>query len=174
MVIDEWQKLPTTPWLPPGGSWIFGQSALRNRLAKKTDEGQRYLKVSDFPVEWYNSEHLPLIQLHSLTSPSPPLISRNENIGSEVPLFCCDSFPPGEAKRRLREPIPFNVPIHSGNGGWLRVLVIYKLFTHAIVLSTGAQLHRKYSCKSRFRYTPRQKMISFFRRPKAANAAKLF
>ena len=29
---------------------------------------------------------------------SPPLISHNENIGSEVPLFCCDSFPPGEAK----------------------------------------------------------------------------
>ena len=25
-------------WLPPGGSWIFWQSALRNRLAKKTDE----------------------------------------------------------------------------------------------------------------------------------------
>ena len=67
-------------------------------MAKKTDEGQRYLKVSDFPVEWYNSEHLPLIQLHSLTSPSPPLISHNENIGSEVPLFCCDSFPPREAK----------------------------------------------------------------------------
>ena len=30
---------------------------------------------------------------------SPPLISHNENIGSEAPLFCCDSFPPGEAKR---------------------------------------------------------------------------
>ena len=29
---------------------------------------------------------------------SPPLISHNENNGSEVPLFCCDSFPPGEAK----------------------------------------------------------------------------
>ena len=86
------------PLASPGGSWIFWQSALRNRLAKKTDEGQRYLKVSDFPVEWYNSEHLPLIQLHSLTSPSPPLISHNENIGSEVPLFCCDSFPSGEAK----------------------------------------------------------------------------
>ena len=28
----------------------------------------------------------------------PPLISHNENIGSEAPLFCCDSFPPGEAE----------------------------------------------------------------------------
>ena len=27
-----------------------------------------------------------------------PFISHNENIGSEVPLFCCDSFPSGEAK----------------------------------------------------------------------------
>ena len=25
-------------WLPPGGSWIFYQAALRNRLIKKTDE----------------------------------------------------------------------------------------------------------------------------------------
>ena len=97
--------MASSPRLPPRGSWIFWQSALRNRLSKKTDEGQRYLKVSDFPVEWYNSEHLPLIQLHSLTSPSPPLISHNENIGSEVPLFCCDSFPPGEAKGKKPQAI---------------------------------------------------------------------
>ena len=38
-----------TAWLPPGGSWIFYQAALRNRLIKKTDEGRRWLKVSDFP-----------------------------------------------------------------------------------------------------------------------------
>ena len=30
-----------TAWLPPGGSWIFYQAALRNRLIKKTDEGRR-------------------------------------------------------------------------------------------------------------------------------------
>ena len=30
-----------TTWLPPGGSWIFYQTALRNRLIKKTDEGRR-------------------------------------------------------------------------------------------------------------------------------------
>ena len=38
-------------------------------------------------------------------------------IGSEVPLVKKSSFPPGEAKGRLRELIPFNVPICSGNGG---------------------------------------------------------
>ena len=44
-------------------------------------------------------------------------------------------LPPGEAKRRLRELIPFNVPIHSRNGGLLKIPIIYKLFTHAIVLT---------------------------------------
>ena len=56
-------------------------------------------------------------------------------IGSEVPLVKKSSFPPGEAKRRLRELIPFNVPICSGNGGELRVPIIYKLFTHALVVT---------------------------------------
>ena len=42
-----------------------------------------------------------LIQLHLFTNLSPPLISHNKNIGSEVPLFCCDSFPPGEAKNSI-------------------------------------------------------------------------
>ena len=40
-----------------------------------TDEGQRQLKVLDFSVEWYNLEHIPLIQLHFLINRSPPLIS---------------------------------------------------------------------------------------------------
>ena len=32
-------------------------------------------------------------------------LSHNENIGSEVPLFCCDSFPPGEAKGKKPQAI---------------------------------------------------------------------
>ena len=40
-----------------------------------TDEGQRQLKVLDFSVEWYNLEHISLIQLHFLINRSPPLIS---------------------------------------------------------------------------------------------------
>ena len=43
---------------------------------------------------------MPLIQLRSFTNLPPPLISHNKNNGSEAPLFCCDSFPPGEAERR--------------------------------------------------------------------------
>ena len=69
--------------------------------ARLADEGWRWLKVLDFPVEWRKPEHMPLIQLHSFTNLSPPLISHNKNIGSEVPLFCCDSFPPGEAKNSI-------------------------------------------------------------------------
>ena len=57
-------------------------------------------------------------------------------IGSEVPLVKKSSFPPGEAKRRLRELVPFNVPLCSGNGRLLRVPIIYKLVTHAIVVVT--------------------------------------
>ena len=45
-------------------------------MAKKTDEGQRYVKVSNIPVEWYNSEHIPFIQLHFGANVSPPLISQ--------------------------------------------------------------------------------------------------
>ena len=47
-----------------------------------------------------------LIQLHLFTNLSPPLISHNKNIGSEVPLFCCDSFPPGEAKSGSQKLVP--------------------------------------------------------------------
>ena len=55
-------------------------------------------------------------------------------IGSEVPLVKKSSFPPGEAKGRLRKLAPFNVPICSGNSGWLGIPIIHKLFTPAIVL----------------------------------------
>ena len=73
-------------WLPPGGSCHDEISASRNRYFVVTDEGWRWLKVLDFPVEWRKQEHMPSIQLHSKTSLSPPLIS----------LFC-QSVP----KRRL-------------------------------------------------------------------------
>ena len=36
-----------------------------------------------------------------------------QNIGSEMPIFHRDSFPPGEAKGRLRELVPFNVLLCS-------------------------------------------------------------
>ena len=40
-----------------------------------------------------------------------------QNIGSEMPIFHRDSFPPGEAKGQLRELVPFNVllsPVRFG------------------------------------------------------------
>ena len=39
-----------------------------------------------------------------------------QNIGSEMPIFHRDSFPPGEAKGQLQKPVPFNIlfsSIHS-------------------------------------------------------------
>ena len=77
--------------------------------------------------------------IHPAVFMNQPLASPHQSfltIGSEVPLVKKSSFPPGEAKRRLRELIPFNVPIHSGNGGLLKIPIIYKLFTHAIVMAT--------------------------------------
>ena len=70
-----------------------------------TDEGQRQLKVLDFSVEWYNLEHIPLIQLHFLTNRSPPLISHANWFRSANSR---DSFPPGEAKNGNRKLLPFN------------------------------------------------------------------
>ena len=64
-----------SPWLPPGGSCHDEISASRNRYFVVTDEGWRWLKVLDFPVEWRKQEHMPLIRLHSFTNLSPPLIS---------------------------------------------------------------------------------------------------
>ena len=40
-----------------------------------------------------------------------------QNIGSEVPIFHRDSFPPGEAKGQLRELVPFNV-LHCSIRKW--------------------------------------------------------
>ena len=65
----------TSSWLPPGGSCHDEISASRNRYFVVTDEGRRWLKVLDFPVKWRKPEHIPLIQLHSFTNLSPPLIS---------------------------------------------------------------------------------------------------
>ena len=82
-------------WLPPGGSCHDEISASRNRYFVVTDEGWRWLKVLDFPVEWRKPEHMPLIQLHSKTNLSPPLISQPCRFRSAVKS---GSFPPGEAK----------------------------------------------------------------------------
>ena len=91
-------------WLPPRGSWIFWQSALRNRLSKKTDEGQRYLKVSDFSVEWYKPEHLCQLSnlIHQSTVRRPFSHFHRFRKAAES-----DSFPPGDAKGK--KPCAFTI-----------------------------------------------------------------
>ena len=57
--------------------WFLPLGFPRGEAAERSeaDEGRRWLKVSDFPVEWRKPKHMPFIQLHSLTNLSPPLIS---------------------------------------------------------------------------------------------------
>ena len=88
----------SSPWLPPRGSWIFWQSALRNRLPKKTDEGQRKLKISTV-VRWMAKTKTTTI--HPAAFIDQPVATPHQSrqtIGSEVPIVHRDSFPPGEAK----------------------------------------------------------------------------
>ena len=57
--------------------------------------------------------------IHPVAFINQPLAAPHQSflpIGSEVPLVKKSSFPPGEAKGRLRELIPFNVPICSRRG----------------------------------------------------------
>ena len=154
MVIDEWQKLPTTaPWLPPGGSWIFWQSALRNRLAKKTDEGWRYLKVLDFSVEWYDlgtnfiqpactdalrkranniRPYSPGGELPSFIAPAPISNLRHPSsvniVGSEEPPILPAS-PRGKPRGGSRQLSPFNRVLSASNvtGGRLPPLQGWKI-----------------------------------------------
>ncbi len=48
-------------WLPPGGSCHDEISASRNRQFVVTDEGRRWLEVSNFPVKWWKPKHIPFI-----------------------------------------------------------------------------------------------------------------
>ena len=97
----------TSPWLPPGGSCHDEISASRNRYFVVTDEGWRWLKVSDFPVEWRKPEHMPLIQLHSFTNLSPPLIRL---FCQSVPK-CRLSKKPASPRGKPRTQEPSNITI---------------------------------------------------------------
>ena len=73
-----------------------------------TDEGRRYLKISNIPVEWCNLEHMPLIHLHPSTNISLPLISQPCRFRRAVKSA---SFPSGEAKGGCRQLSPFTQPL---------------------------------------------------------------
>ena len=55
---------------------------------------------------------MPLIQLHSSTNRSPPLISQPCRFRRAVKSA---SFPPGEAKSRSRKLAPFNEPLYPAS-----------------------------------------------------------
>ena len=123
-------------WLAPLG-FPRGEAAGidgTSEPASPADEGWRELESSKIPVEWYKTETNAIYPAAFINKPVAAPHQAFLPIGSEVPLVKKSSFPPGEAKRRLRELAPFNVPICSGNGRSLRVPIIHKMFTHAIVL----------------------------------------
>ena len=96
-----------------------------------TDEGWRWLKVSDFHVGWRKPGHIPSIQLHSLTNLSPPLIS----------LATLSSFPPGEAKAAAPLGSPSWRPLPGSKAFGLQQPTGYHLFTiHSYLLLSPTQV----------------------------------
>ena len=103
----EWGQLTaTTPWLPPGGSWIFWQAAFRNRLAKKTDEGWRQvdkcMQLDEWHLLWFPQNNVLLWILLAIATPHQPALP--------VPKCrqVCQLPPRGKPRGRLRELVPFN------------------------------------------------------------------
>ena len=124
-------------WLAPLG-FPRGEAAGidgTSEPASPADEGWRELESSKIPVEWYKTETNAIYPAAFMNKPVAAPHQAFLPIGSEVPLVKKSSFPPGEAKRRLRELVPFNVPLCSGNGRLLRIPIIYKLLTPAIVIT---------------------------------------
>ena len=71
--------------------------------ARLADEGWRWLKVSDFSVEWCNlMKHMPLIQLHSLTNLPPPLISHDKISVPRCRYFIVTASPRGKPRTQKR------------------------------------------------------------------------
>ena len=92
----EWNQLPQLPLgFPRGEAGFFGKRHFGTDWQKRLMRGGERLKSPQQYVEWCNLEHMSLIQLHSLTNLSPPLISQSCRFRSAVKP---GSFPPGEAK----------------------------------------------------------------------------
>ena len=101
----------TSPWLPPGGSCHDEISASRNRYFVVTDEGWRWLKVSDFHVGWRKPGHIPSIQLHSFTNRSLPLISLFWQSVPKCRLPKNPASPRGKPRGRSHTLLPFIQPL---------------------------------------------------------------
>ena len=84
-VIGNCQRFLSS-WLPPGGSWIFWQAALRNRLAKKPDEGRREVGSQMQLYEWHLFRLFPFnVESSNFFSYRHP--SSVSPAGSEVPSW---------------------------------------------------------------------------------------
>ena len=106
-------------WLPPGGSCHDEISASRNRYFVVTDEGWRWLKVIDFPVEWRKPEHTPFIQLHSFTNLSPPLISLFYQPVPKRRLIKNPASPRGKPRALRASGSPTWRPLRDSKNFWL-------------------------------------------------------
>ena len=73
-----------------------------------TDEGWRWLKVLDFPVEWRKLKQMPFIWVHSLTNLSPPLISLFCQSVPKCRLSKNPASPRGKPRTQKQSTVPFN------------------------------------------------------------------
>ena len=74
-------------------------------------KGRRHLNVLDFPVEWCNLEHTPLIQLHSFPNRSLPLISLFCQSVPKCRLPKNPASPRGKPRGRSHTLLPFIQPL---------------------------------------------------------------
>ena len=81
--------------------------------------GGERLKSPQQYVEWCNLEHMPLIQLHSLTNLSPPLISHDKISVPKCRYFIVTASPRGKPRRLRRsgrqigDPYRGRVPLNQ-------------------------------------------------------------
>ena len=87
-------------WLAPLG-FPRGEAAGidgTSEPASPADEGWRELESSKIPVEWHKTETNAIYPAAFMNKPVAAPHQSRQNIGSEMPIFHRDSFPPGEAK----------------------------------------------------------------------------
>ena len=128
-----WYYLTVSGFLASPGGKLPALTALRNRQGWLMRGGDRL--VSE--CSWMNgicSNFLHSTGESKTFKLSPPLISLFCQSVPKCRLSKNPASPRGKPRGRLRELAPFNLPICSGNSGELRAPIIYKLFTHAIVL----------------------------------------
>ena len=103
--------------------WFIPLGFPRGEAAERSeaDEGWRELESSKIPVEWCKTETNTSHPAAFIYQPVAAPHQSRQNIGSEVPIFHRDSFPPGEAKGQLRKLVPLNEQLSCVSCGRLIV-----------------------------------------------------